>query len=93
LKDPEWFEVLAALPEDVVLVTYDNNMPVEHGRELSRSGIALAVIDTRGRPDEMSEEEYWREIIHRHAHRFVNQERGSIWKYRRRGRRRLSVKP
>jgi LmbE family N-acetylglucosaminyl deacetylase len=92
LKDPEWFQLLRDLPEDVVLVTYDNNMPLEHGSELSASGIALAVIDKAGRPLDMSEEEYWREIIHRHAHRFINQQPGSLWKYRRRGRRRITLK-
>lgn len=77
------------LDKDVVLVTYDNNMPLEHGAELERAGIALAVIDKNGRPEDMTEEEYWREIIHRHAHRFSNQERGSMWRYRRRGRSRI----
>lgn len=92
LKDPEWFQLLAALSEEVVLVTYDNNMATEHGAALSQSGIALAVIDKEGRPEDMTEEQYWREIIHRHAHRFVNQEPGSLWRYRRRGRRRITLK-
>lgn len=84
--DPEVFEALAAMDEEVILVTFDNAMPQRHGPELVGSGIALAVVDSKNQPPDLKPEEYWREVIHRHAHRFVNQAPGAFWKYRRGGR-------
>jgi hypothetical protein len=91
LEDPEWLEVVANLSPLAVLVTYDNAMPVEHAEWLSSLRVTLAVIDSRNRPSDLTPEQYWREVIHRHAHRFIAQERGSCWKYRRDTRRRLEV--
>lgn len=90
LEDPEWLEVVANLSDPpAVLITYDNAMPVEHGAWLSQLGVTLAVVDSHNRPADLTPEQYWREVIHRHAHRFVNQDPGSWWKYRRGGRRRI----
>ena len=91
LEDPEWLEVVAALADPPAIpITYDNAMPVEHGQWLTELGVTLAVIDSNNRPDDLTPEQYWREVTHRHAHRFVNQEPGSWWKHRRGGRRRLN---
>ena len=80
--DPDLLQVLAALNEPVVLVTYDNKMPEEHAAEVRRNRITLAIIDKDGRPPDLTEEEYWRDVIHRHVHKFIAQPTGSVWKYR-----------
>ncbi len=90
LKDPEWLEIVANLSPSAVLVTYDNAMPLEHGPWLQSVGVTLAVIDSRNQPDDLTTSQYWREVIHRHAHRFAAHERGSWWKYWRESRRRLN---
>jgi hypothetical protein len=74
-----------------VLVTYDNAMPFEHAEWLHNLVVTLAIIDSRNRPTELMVEQYWRDVIHRHAHWFVAQDRGSFWKYRRATRRRLDM--
>ncbi len=91
VEDPAWLEIVANLAPPAVLVTYDNAMPVEHGQWLSSLGVTLAVIDSQNRPDELTVEQYWRDVIHYHAHHFVSQQRGSCWKYRRRKRRQINV--
>jgi hypothetical protein len=91
LEDPEWLEIVANLSTPpAVLVTYDNAMPAEHGDWLTDLGVTLAVVDSHRRPPSLTVEQYWRDVIHYHAHRFPSQERGSWWKYRRRTRRRLN---
>ena len=91
LEDPEWLEIVANLSSPrAVLVTFDNAMPTEHGQWLRSLKVTLAVIDSQNRPADLNVEEYWREVIHRHAHRIATQERGSWWKYRRTTRRRLN---
>ncbi len=92
LADPEWLEIVANLSEPAaVLVTFDNAMPIEHGHWLTSLGVTLAVIDSRKRPVELTVEQYWRDVIHYHAHHFVGQQPGSCWKYRRRTRRRIRL--
>ena len=66
-----------------VLNTYENAMIETHAALLKAYGTTLAVIDRRGwQPSGLTQEEYWREVIHRHAHRFAAQTVGSIFKYR-----------
>ena len=90
LEDPEWLEIVANLSSPAVLVTFDNAMPRQHHAWLQSLGITLAVIDSKNRPTDLTVEEYWREVIHRHAHQIAVQERGSWWKYRVATRRRLN---
>jgi hypothetical protein len=91
LEDPEWLEVVANLSGPAaVLVTYDNAMPAEHGPWLTSLGVTLAVISSKRPREALTVEEYWRDTIHHHAHRFPHQDPGSWWKYRRRTRRRLN---
>ena len=91
LKDPEWLEIVANLSPAGVLVTYDNAMPRAHSAWLSSLGVTLAVVDSARRPILLTAEQYWRDVIHRHAHRFATQQAGSWWKYRRSGRRRIQA--
>jgi hypothetical protein len=87
MKDVPWLRWLREHfgNQPYVLVTYDNQMAVEHAAVLNECGTTLAVIDSRVRgpaAETLSEDEYTSEVIHRHAHRFIAQEPGSIFKYR-----------
>jgi hypothetical protein len=73
-----------------VLVTVDDDMLREHETDIQRRAPTLSLIDMRARPVELTPSEYHREVIHRHVHRMVEQERGSIYAYRRGRRRRIS---
>lgn len=88
-KDPEWLQIVANLSPRAILVTFDNMMPLEHGERLRSLDLALAVIAAGGRPAGRTLEQYWREVIHRHAHLIATQESGSWWRYRQSGRRRI----
>ena len=87
-KDIAWLTWLHTAFSDMgsapyVLVTYDNDMLESHTELLIAYETTLAVIDKRGHdPSGLALEEYWREVIHRHAHRYVAQPVGSIFKYR-----------
>jgi hypothetical protein len=68
--------------EPAVLATYDNKMVVEHRCLMNGYGTTLAVVDKDAAPDQLTLEQYWRDVIHRHAHRFASQPEGSLFKYR-----------
>jgi hypothetical protein len=71
------------MTEPFILVTYDNNMTVEHGDVLRECKTTLAVIDSGHRAASgLTEVQYWHEVTHRHAHRFVVQEPATRVKYR-----------
>jgi len=72
-----------------VLVTFDNKMPLQHAALIARHKTTLALVDKDAQPPELTREKYWREVIHRHAHRMAEQEPGSRFKYTRRQRRPL----
>ena len=91
IKDPPLLKLIHDSLEPAVLVTFDNKMPVEHAALLIPYGTTLAVVDKKAEPPDLTREEYWREVIHRHAHRMANQEPGSAWRYRRAGRREVSI--
>lgn len=88
-KDPEWLQIVGNLTPRSILVTFDNAMPIEHGARLRSLGITLAVIAARSRPAGRTLEQYWREVIHRHAHLIASQEAGSWCRYRQNGRRKI----
>lgn len=88
-EDPEWLQIVANLKPESVLVTFDNAMPLEHADLLRSLSITLAVIAAGDRPIGRTLEQYWREVIHRHAHRVASQAAGSCWRYRQTGRRRI----
>ena len=89
MKDPALLRLISDDLEPAVLVTFDNKMPLEHRSLIDALGTTLAVIDKDDRPPERTTEEYWRDVIHRHANRFADQDAGSLWKYRRAARRRV----
>lgn len=91
LDDSAWLEVVANLTPPAVLATYDNAMPVEHETWLRSLSVTLAVIDSRNRPSDLTVEQYWRDVIHRHAHTIASQEHETWWKYRRAVRRRIDL--
>ncbi len=86
IKDPPLLKMIHDKLEPAVLVTFDHKMPVQHASLLVQYTTTLVVVDKNGEPPELTREEYWREVIHRHAHRFAYQEPDTGWKYRRRGR-------
>jgi hypothetical protein len=90
-RDPEWLQIVGNLSPRAVLVTFDNAMPIEHGERLCSLGITLAVIAAGNRPVGRTLEQYWREVIHRHAHLIASQEAGSWWRYRQGARRRINA--
>jgi hypothetical protein len=81
MKDPPLLELIHAHLEPAVLVTYDNKMWIEHRGILDHFGTTLAVIDKKARPARLTVEQYWRDVIHHHAHRFAVQAEGSGFKY------------
>lgn len=72
-----------------VLVTFDNKMPIQHRACSTGTGQTLAVVDRRSQPAHMTAEQYWRDVIHRHAHRFATQTGGTLYRYGQRDRRRI----
>lgn len=56
-------------------------MPLHHKQLLEEYGTTLAIIDKDRQPEHLTLEEYWRDAIHRHAHRFADQEPRTIFKY------------
>lgn len=85
IKDPPLLALVHDL-EPAVLVTYDQKMVVEHRGILDHFGTTLAVIDKKAWPAHLTLEQYWRDVIHHHAHRFATQAEGSRFKYNQRGR-------
>jgi hypothetical protein len=80
--DPNILAALAELDYPCVLVTFDNKLPVEHGDEVRKSRVSLAIIDSRGQPPDLTQKAYLRDVVHRHADRFVEQEPGTAYRYR-----------
>lgn len=60
------------------MVTFDNKMAIEHRALLDQHGTTLAVVDKLGRPAHLTAEQYWRDVIHRHAHRIASQPAGTL---------------
>jgi cysteine synthase len=87
IKDPALLKLICVSLEAAVLITFDNKMSIEHRLLLDQYGTTLAVVDKDGCPPHLTREQYWRDVIHHHAHRFAGQAAGSRLKYRQRGRR------
>jgi hypothetical protein len=86
IKDPALLDLIHADLEPAILVTYDHKMWLEHRGILDHFGTTLAVIDKNARPAHLTLEQYWRDVIHHHAHRFTGQAAGARFKYRQAGR-------
>jgi hypothetical protein len=86
VKDPPLLRLIHDDLEPAVLVTFDNKMPDEHWDLLEEHSTTLAVVDKDAIPPHLTPEQYWRDVIHRHAHRLVEQATGTRFKYRQRNR-------
>jgi len=62
-------------------VVWDNKLVHGHRQELEHFGLTIAILDQQAQPEALTDEAYYRDVIHRHAHRFIVQERGTAWKY------------
>lgn len=85
IKDPALLKLVHDTLEPATLVTFDNKMAVEHAALLDQYETTLAVVDRHGRPEHLTPEQYWRDVIHRHAHRLAAQATGGRRIYRQRG--------
>ena len=83
--DPDLIRALAVEHgREVVLVTANESMPIEHEAVLAETGLTLAVID--GRHEDDPHQDAWkRETVHRWAHVREKQEAGTIRRYSPRG--------
>lgn len=79
--DSQLIKALAEQYEPCVLVSWDNKMVKGHAGALAHFGVTLAVVDEDGDHGALTEEEYYREVVHRWAHRMTRQPRGSVVKY------------
>lgn len=82
-KDPVWLKYLSEQPGACVLVTFDNKMPLVHTAELKRFKSTVAVVDSKADRGDLVEHEYYRDVVHRWAHRMAAQRPGTIRKYSR----------
>lgn len=90
-KDGALIKALAENHEPCVLVAWDNKMYKSHAAELLHFGLTLAVVDKDADRGGLTDEEYYREVIHRWAHRMVRQDQGSVVKYSRVRSRRIKL--
>lgn len=81
--DGQVIKALAEKHEPCVLVTWDNKMAKSHAGQLQHFGLTLAVVDLYAKRGELTKEEYYREVIHRWAHRMVFQQPATVVKYSR----------
>ncbi len=65
---------------DTMLLTRDDNMPLEHGGPIAEAQLTIAVIAPRI-SDEFTEQSWEREIVHRWVHLMEVQEPSSIVRY------------
>jgi len=91
-KDGALIKALAEEHEPCVLVAWDNKMHLSHAQTLDHFGLTLAVVDKHAKRGELTEEEYYREVIHRWAHRMVFQGEGTVMKYSRARASRIELK-
>lgn len=90
LKDGQVIKRLAAEFEPCAFVVWDNKLYESHRQELEHFNLTVAVIDKRKGRDGLTtyerlgltEEEYYRAVIHRHAHQMATQPAGSVYRYR-----------
>jgi hypothetical protein len=87
ILDPDLF---AKVGSGAVLITADIDMLIEEDSAIQRLRPTLAIVDLQGQPDTLNANAYTRDVIHRHAHRIVEQEPQSIYVYRRPRRRRVA---
>lgn len=82
-KDGQLIKALAERHEPCVLIAWDNKMHLAHAEVLRHFDLTLAVVDQYAERGDLTEEEYYREVIHRWAHRMTFQRPGAVVKYSR----------
>lgn len=82
-KDGQVIKALAETHEPCVLVAWDNKLMRGHASELEHFGLTLAVVDKYAARGGLTDEEFYRDVIHRWAHRMVLQSGGSSVRYSR----------
>src|SRR4051794_14097327 len=75
-KDGALIKALSETYEPCVLVVWDNKMHLSHARELLHFDLTLAVVDEKADRGSLTAEQYYREVIHRHAHKMGRQSPG-----------------
>lgn len=91
VKDGALIKRLARHHEPCVLVAWDNKMSRGHRQELDHFGLTLAVVDKYADRGGLDEEEYYRDVIHREAHRIAAQPHSSIYIYSQGPRRKIKA--
>lgn len=86
-KDPPLLAHLHDRDPDCVLITGDDAMPATHAGDLQRFGTTVAVIVPWDSSSGLREPEWERDIAHRWVHLMEEQERASVFRYSRQGRR------
>lgn len=81
--DGQIIKALSEQHEPCVLVTWDNKMAKSHAGQLAHFGLTVAMVDLYADRGGLTDEEYYREVIHRWAHRMIGQEKASVVKYTR----------
>ncbi len=81
-KDPELLPGLVAEYGDVrwVLITSDDSMPFDHGALIGSLGLTVATVDPK-RPENMHQDSWRRDVIHRWAHAIERQPISTIRRY------------
>lgn len=81
-KDAALLRRLAEFDYPPVLVTADSKLAVENAALILDGRLTVAEIEQRAQPGDLTLTQYFREVVHRHAHRFVEQEPATAWRYR-----------
>lgn len=76
LRDPPLLDALATkyADEDWVLLTADDDMPADHGPQITRLGLTIATIGGENRPQGEAEEKFIWETAHRWVHHMADPE-------------------
>jgi hypothetical protein len=81
LKDEPLLQAIARSEySDPVLVTADDDMPLEHGKLITKLGLTIATIDGRRKPG-WPPEAWKKETVHRWAHVMQEQQSGTCRRY------------
>lgn len=75
-----------------VLVTGDMDMPRDHADALARSSVAVCIVAPPPKDSALTEDEWYRELVHRWIHRMVEQAPATAYVYGARGRRRWTLR-
>jgi hypothetical protein len=83
VKDPELLRRLAAHYEDQpswVLITGDDRMPAQHGTVIEETAATIATIHPI-RPQSVTEDGWYRDVVHRWAHAMQQQAPQTVRRY------------